>query len=146
MLDEANNTTTFQDVAGCDEAKEEVKELVDFLKDPQKFQKLGGRIPRGVLLVGPPGTGKTLLAKAIAGEAKVPFFSISGSDFVEMFVGVGAARVRDMFEQAKKSAPCIIFIDEIDAVGRHRGAGLGGGNDEREQTLNQMLVDRKSVV
>ncbi len=141
MLDEANNTTTFQDVAGCDEAKEEVKELVDFLKDPQKFQKLGGRIPRGVLLVGPPGTGKTLLAKAIAGEAKVPFFSISGSDFVEMFVGVGAARVRDMFEQAKKSAPCIIFVDEIDAVGRHRGAGLGGGNDEREQTLNQMLVE-----
>ena len=141
MLDEANNTTTFADEAGCDEAKEEVKELVDFLKDPQKFQKLGGRIPRGVLLVGPPGTGKTLLAKAIAGEAKVPFFSISGSDFVEMFVGVGAARVRDMFEQAKKSAPCIIFIDEIDAVGRHRGAGLGGGNDEREQTLNQMLVE-----
>jgi cell division protease FtsH len=141
MLDESNNTTTFADVAGCDEAKEEVKELVDFLKDPQKFQKLGGRIPRGVLLVGPPGTGKTLLAKAIAGEAKVPFFSISGSDFVEMFVGVGAARVRDMFEQAKKSAPCIIFIDEIDAVGRHRGAGLGGGNDEREQTLNQMLVE-----
>ena len=141
MLDEANNTTSFADVAGCDEAKEEVKELVDFLKDPQKFQKLGGRIPRGVLLVGPPGTGKTLLAKAIAGEAKVPFFSISGSDFVEMFVGVGAARVRDMFEQAKKSAPCIIFIDEIDAVGRHRGAGLGGGNDEREQTLNQMLVE-----
>jgi len=141
MLDEANNSTTFADVAGCDEAKEEVKELVDFLKDPQKFQKLGGRIPRGVLLVGPPGTGKTLLAKAIAGEAKVPFFSISGSDFVEMFVGVGAARVRDMFEQAKKSSPCIIFIDEIDAVGRHRGAGLGGGNDEREQTLNQMLVE-----
>jgi cell division protease FtsH len=141
MLDENNNTTTFADVAGCDEAKEEVKELVDFLKDPQKFQKLGGRIPRGVLLVGSPGTGKTLLAKAIAGEAKVPFFSISGSDFVEMFVGVGAARVRDMFEQAKKSAPCIIFVDEIDAVGRHRGAGLGGGNDEREQTLNQMLVE-----
>ncbi len=141
MLDEANNSTTFADVAGCDEAKEEVKELVDFLKDPQRFQKLGGRIPRGVLLVGPPGTGKTLLAKAIAGEAKVPFFSISGSDFVEMFVGVGAARVRDMFEQAKKSAPCIIFVDEIDAVGRHRGAGLGGGNDEREQTLNQMLVE-----
>jgi cell division protease FtsH len=141
MLDEANNTTTFADVAGCDEAKEEVRELVDFLKDPQRFQKLGGRIPRGVLLVGPPGTGKTLLAKAIAGEAKVPFFSISGSDFVEMFVGVGAARVRDMFEQAKKSAPCIIFVDEIDAVGRHRGAGLGGGNDEREQTLNQMLVE-----
>jgi cell division protease FtsH len=141
MLDEANNSVTFSDVAGCDEAKEEVKELVDFLRDPQKFQKLGGRIPRGVLLVGPPGTGKTLLAKAIAGEAKVPFFSISGSDFVEMFVGVGAARVRDMFEQAKKSAPCIIFVDEIDAVGRHRGAGLGGGNDEREQTLNQMLVE-----
>ena len=141
MLDEANNSTTFADVAGCDEAKEEVKELVDFLKDPQKFQKLGGRIPRGVLLVGPPGTGKTLLAKAIAGEAKVPFFTISGSDFVEMFVGVGAARVRDMFEQAKKSAPCIIFVDEIDAVGRHRGAGLGGGNDEREQTLNHMLVE-----
>jgi cell division protease FtsH len=141
MLDENNNSTTFADVAGCDEAKEEVKELVDFLKDPQKFQKLGGRIPRGVLLVGPPGTGKTLLAKAIAGEAKVPFFTISGSDFVEMFVGVGAARVRDMFEQAKKNAPCIIFIDEIDAVGRHRGAGLGGGNDEREQTLNQMLVE-----
>src|SRR4051794_21330092 len=141
MLDENNNTVTFADVAGCDEAKEEVKELVDFLKDPQKFQKLGGRIPRGVLLVGPPGTGKTLLAKAIAGEAKGPFFSISGSDFVEMFVGVGAARGRDMFEQAKKSAPCIIFVDEIDAVGRHRGAGLGGGNDEREQTLNQMLVE-----
>ena len=141
MLDEANNTITFADVAGCDEAKEEVKELVDFLKDPQKFQKLGGRIPRGVLMVGPPGTGKTLLAKSIAGEAKVPFFTISGSDFVEMFVGVGASRVRDMFEQAKKSAPCIIFIDEIDAVGRHRGAGLGGGNDEREQTLNQMLVE-----
>ena len=141
MLDESNNAITFADVAGCDEAKEEVKELVDFLRDPQKFQKLGGRIPRGVLMVGPPGTGKTLLAKAIAGEAKVPFFSISGSDFVEMFVGVGAARVRDMFEQAKKSAPCIIFVDEIDAVGRHRGAGLGGGNDEREQTLNQMLVE-----
>ena len=141
LLDEANNTTTFADVAGCDEAKEEVKELVDFLRDPAKFQKLGGRIPRGVLLVGPPGTGKTLLAKSIAGEAKVPFFAISGSDFVEMFVGVGAARVRDMFEQAKKSSPCIIFIDEIDAVGRHRGAGLGGGNDEREQTLNQMLVE-----
>ncbi|MFN3295926.1 ATP-dependent metallopeptidase FtsH/Yme1/Tma family protein, partial [Caldimonas sp.] len=141
MLDESNNSVTFADVAGCDEAKEEVKELVDFLKDPQKFQKLGGRIPRGVLMVGPPGTGKTLLAKSIAGEAKVPFFSISGSDFVEMFVGVGAARVRDMFEQAKKNAPCIIFIDEIDAVGRHRGAGLGGGNDEREQTLNQMLVE-----
>jgi cell division protease FtsH len=141
MLDDSNNSITFADVAGCDEAKEEVKELVDFLKDPQKFQKLGGRIPRGVLMVGPPGTGKTLLAKSIAGEAKVPFFSISGSDFVEMFVGVGAARVRDMFEQAKKNSPCIIFIDEIDAVGRHRGAGLGGGNDEREQTLNQMLVE-----
>src|SRR3954469_15201117 len=141
MLDENNNQVTFADVAGCDEAKEEVKEVVDFLKDPQKFQKLGGRIPRGLLLVGPPGTGKTLLAKAIAGEAKVPFFSISGSDFVEMFVGVGAARVRDMFENAKKNAPCIIFIDEIDAVGRQRGAGLGGGNDEREQTLNQMLVE-----
>ncbi len=141
MLDETNNTITFADVAGCDEAKEEVKELVDFLRDPQKFQKLGGRIPRGVLMVGPPGTGKTLLAKSIAGEAKVPFFTISGSDFVEMFVGVGAARVRDMFEQAKKNAPCIIFVDEIDAVGRHRGAGVGGGNDEREQTLNQMLVE-----
>jgi cell division protease FtsH len=141
MLDENNNAITFADVAGCDEAKEEVKEVVDFLKDPQKFQKLGGRIPRGLLLVGPPGTGKTLLAKSIAGEAKVPFFSISGSDFVEMFVGVGAARVRDMFENAKKNAPCIIFIDEIDAVGRQRGAGLGGGNDEREQTLNQMLVE-----
>ncbi|NBW78634.1 MAG: ATP-dependent metallopeptidase FtsH/Yme1/Tma family protein [Betaproteobacteria bacterium] len=141
MLDENSNQVTFGDVAGCDEAKEEVKELVDFLKDPQKFQKLGGRIPRGLLLVGPPGTGKTLLAKAIAGEAKVPFFSISGSDFVEMFVGVGAARVRDMFENAKKNAPCIIFVDEIDAVGRQRGAGLGGGNDEREQTLNQMLVE-----
>ena len=141
MLDENNNNITFADVAGCDEAKEEVKELVDFLRDPQKFQKLGGRIPRGVLMVGPPGTGKTLLAKSIGGEAKVPFFTISGSDFVEMFVGVGAARVRDMFEQAKKNAPCIIFIDEIDAVGRHRGAGLGGGNDEREQTLNQMLVE-----
>ena len=141
MLDESSNQVTFGDVAGCDEAKEEVKEVVDFLKDPQKFQKLGGRIPRGLLLVGPPGTGKTLLAKAIAGEAKVPFFSISGSDFVEMFVGVGAARVRDMFENAKKNAPCIIFVDEIDAVGRQRGAGLGGGNDEREQTLNQMLVE-----
>ncbi len=141
MLDEANNTVTFADVAGCDEAKEEVSELVEFLRDPSKFQKLGGRIPRGVLMVGSPGTGKTLLAKAIAGEAKVPFFSISGSDFVEMFVGVGAARVRDMFEQAKKNAPCIVFIDEIDAVGRQRGAGLGGGNDEREQTLNQLLVE-----
>ena len=132
---------TFADVAGCDEAKEEVSELVEFLRDPGKFQKLGGKIPRGVLMVGQPGTGKTLLAKAIAGEAKVPFFSISGSDFVETFVGVGASRVRDMFEQAKKHAPCIIFIDEIDAVGRHRGAGLGGGHDEREQTLNQLLVE-----
>ena len=141
LLDESTNTITFADVAGCDEAKEEVSELVDFLRDPSKFQKLGGRIPKGVLLVGNPGTGKTLLAKAIAGEAKVPFFSISGSDFVEMFVGVGAARVRDMFENAKKHAPCIIFIDELDAVGRQRGAGLGGGNDEREQTLNQMLVE-----
>jgi cell division protease FtsH len=141
MLDESNNSITFADVAGCEEAKEEVAELVEFLRDPSKFQKLGGRIPRGVLMVGNPGTGKTLLAKAIAGEAKVPFFSISGSDFVEMFVGVGAARVRDMFEQAKKHAPCIVFIDEIDAVGRQRGAGLGGGNDEREQTLNQLLVE-----
>lgn len=141
LLDENKERVTFADVAGCDEAKEEVTELVDFLRDPTKFQNLGGRIPRGVLLVGSPGTGKTLLAKAIAGEAKVPFFSISGSDFVEMFVGVGAARVRDMFEQAKKSAPCIIFIDEIDAVGRQRGAGLGGGNDEREQTLNALLVE-----
>ena len=141
MLDENNNHITFADVAGCDEAKEDVSELVEFLRDPSKFQKLGGRIPRGVRMVGSPGTGKTLLAKAIAGEAKVPFFSISGSDFVEMFVGVGAARVRDMFENAKKQAPCIIFIDEIDAVGRQRGAGLGGGNDEREQTLNQMLVE-----
>jgi cell division protease FtsH len=141
MLDEANNAVTFADVAGCDEAKEEVQELVDFLRDPTKFQKLGGRIPRGVLMVGPPGTGKTLLARAIAGEAKVPFFTISGSDFVEMFVGVGASRVRDMFENAKKHSPCIIFIDEIDAVGRHRGAGMGGGNDEREQTLNQLLVE-----
>ncbi|MEO6743973.1 MAG: ATP-dependent metallopeptidase FtsH/Yme1/Tma family protein, partial [Caldimonas sp.] len=141
MLDEANNTTTFADVAGCDEAKEELQEIVDFLKDPAKFQRLGGKIPKGALLVGPPGTGKTLLARAIAGEAGVPFFSISGSDFVEMFVGVGASRVRDMFEQAKKNAHCIIFIDEIDAVGRHRGAGLGGGNDEREQTLNQLLVE-----
>jgi cell division protease FtsH len=141
MLDESANSITFADVAGCDEAKEEVAELVDFLRDPSRFQKLGGHIPKGVLMVGSPGTGKTLLAKAIAGEAKVPFFSISGSDFVEMFVGVGAARVRDMFEQAKKHAPCIIFIDEIDAVGRQRGAGMGGGNDEREQTLNQLLVE-----
>jgi cell division protease FtsH len=141
MLDQETNTITFADVAGCDEAKEEVKEIVDYLRDPSRYQSLGGRIPRGILLCGSPGTGKTLLAKAIAGEAKVPFFSISGSDFVEMFVGVGAARVRDMFEQAKKSSPCIIFIDEIDAVGRQRGAGLGGGNDEREQTLNQLLVE-----
>ena len=141
LLDDAKERVTFADVAGCDEAKEEVSELVDFLRDPSKFQNLGGRIPRGVLMVGSPGTGKTLLAKAIAGEAKVPFFSISGSDFVEMFVGVGAARVRDMFEQAKKNSPCIIFIDEIDAVGRQRGAGMGGGNDEREQTLNALLVE-----
>ena len=141
LLSDDQVKVTFADVAGCDEAKEEVSELVEFLRDPSKFQKLGGKIPRGVLMVGPPGTGKTLLAKAIAGEAKVPFFSISGSDFVEMFVGVGASRVRDMFEQAKKHAPCIIFIDEIDAVGRHRGAGLGGGHDEREQTLNQLLVE-----
>lgn len=141
MLDENTNPVTFADVAGCDEAKEDVQELVDFLRDPTRFQRLGGRIPRGILMVGSPGTGKTLLARAIAGEAKVPFFSISGSDFVEMFVGVGAARVRDMFENAKKHAPCIIFIDEIDAVGRQRGAGLGGGNDEREQTLNQLLVE-----
>ncbi|GAB7130609.1 ATP-dependent zinc metalloprotease FtsH [Pseudomonas aeruginosa] len=141
LLSEDQVKTTFADVAGCDEAKEEVSELVEFLRDPGKFQRLGGRIPRGVLMVGPPGTGKTLLVKAIAGEAKVPFFTISGSDFVEMFVGVGASRVRDMFDQAKKHAPCIIFIDEIDAVGRHRGAGLGGGHDEREQTLNQLLVE-----
>ncbi|KAF0812584.1 ATP-dependent zinc metalloprotease FtsH [Andreprevotia sp. IGB-42] len=141
MLDDSNNVITFADVAGCDEAKEEVTEIVDYLRDPSKYQSLGGRMPRGILMVGSPGTGKTLLAKAIAGEAKVPFFSISGSDFVEMFVGVGAARVRDMFENAKKNAPCIIFIDEIDAVGRQRGAGMGGGNDEREQTLNQMLVE-----
>lgn len=141
MLDDSANKVRFSDVAGCDEAKEDVQEVVDFLKDPSKYQRLGGHIPRGILLVGSPGTGKTLLAKAIAGEAGVPFFSISGSDFVEMFVGVGASRVRDMFETAKKNAPCIIFIDEIDAVGRQRGAGLGGGNDEREQTLNQMLVE-----
>jgi cell division protease FtsH len=141
LLGEDQIKTTFADVAGVDEAKEDVQELVEFLRDPSKFQKLGGRIPRGVLMVGRPGTGKTLLAKAIAGEAKVPFFSISGSDFVEMFVGVGASRVRDMFDQAKKQSPCIIFIDEIDAVGRHRGAGLGGGHDEREQTLNQLLVE-----
>ncbi|MFI3179725.1 MAG: ATP-dependent metallopeptidase FtsH/Yme1/Tma family protein, partial [Methylococcaceae bacterium] len=139
MLEEDQIKVTFADVAGCDEAKEEVVEMVDFLRDPAKYQKLGGKIPRGALMIGPPGTGKTLLARAIAGEAKVPFFTISGSDFVEMFVGVGASRVRDMFEQAKKHAPCIIFIDEIDAVGRQRGAGLGGGNDEREQTLNQLL-------
>ncbi|HEX7925372.1 MAG TPA: ATP-dependent zinc metalloprotease FtsH, partial [Bradyrhizobium sp.] len=141
MLTEAHGRVTFEDVAGVDEAKQDLQEIVEFLRDPGKFQRLGGRIPRGVLLVGPPGTGKTLLARAIAGEANVPFFTISGSDFVEMFVGVGASRVRDMFEQAKKNAPCIIFIDEIDAVGRHRGAGLGGGNDEREQTLNQLLVE-----
>ena len=141
MLDQDTNVITFADVAGCDEAKEEVKEVVDYLRDPTRYQSLGGRIPRGILLAGSPGTGKTLLAKAIAGEAKVPFFSIAGSDFVEMFVGVGAARVRDMFEQAKKNSPCIIFIDEIDAVGRQRGAGVGGGNDEREQTLNQLLVE-----
>ena len=141
LLTENKNKVTFEDVAGVDEAKEELTEIVDFLKDPQKFQRLGGKIPKGALLIGPPGTGKTLMARAIAGEASVPFFTISGSDFVEMFVGVGASRVRDMFEQAKKNAPCIIFIDEIDAVGRHRGAGLGGGNDEREQTLNQLLVE-----
>tara|TARA_Y100001936_G_scaffold253768_1_gene320798 strand:- start:1859 stop:3754 length:1896 start_codon:yes stop_codon:yes gene_type:complete len=146
MLDENNNDITFSDVAGCEEAKEEVSELVDFLRDPSKFQKLGGHIPRGVLMVGSPGTGKTLLARAVAGEAKVPFFTISGSDFVEMFVGVGAARVRDMFEQAKKSSPCIIFIDEIDAVGRKRGTGMGGGNDEREQTLNALLVEMDGFV
>src|SRR5260221_7022512 len=141
LLTESHGRVTFEDVAGVDEAKEDLQEIVEFLRDPQKFQRLGGRIPRGVLLVGPPGTGKTLLARAIAGEANVPFFTISGSDFVEMFVGVGASRVLDMFEQAKKNAPCIIFIDEIDAVGRHRGAGLGGGHDEREQTLNQLLVE-----
>jgi cell division protease FtsH len=141
LLTENKNRVTFDDVAGVDEAKEELQEVVDFLKDPAKFQRLGGKIPKGALLIGPPGTGKTLIARAVAGEAGVPFFTISGSDFVEMFVGVGASRVRDMFEQAKKNAPCIIFIDEIDAVGRHRGAGLGGGNDEREQTLNQLLVE-----
>src|SRR5437899_725141 len=141
LISEKQNKVTFQDVAGVDEAKEELREIIDFLKDPQKFQKLGGRIPKGVLLYGPPGTGKTLLARAVAGEAGVPFFSISGSDFVEMFVGVGASRVRDLFEQAKQAAPCIVFMDEIDAVGRHRGAGLGGGHDEREQTLNQLLVE-----
>ncbi|HEY4589273.1 MAG TPA: ATP-dependent metallopeptidase FtsH/Yme1/Tma family protein, partial [Thermoanaerobaculia bacterium] len=141
LLNTSGKKVTFKDVAGVEEAKEELQEIVEFLKEPQKFQKLGGRIPKGVLLMGPPGTGKTLLARAIAGEANVPFFSISGSDFVEMFVGVGASRVRDLFEQGKKNAPCIIFIDEIDAVGRHRGAGLGGGHDEREQTLNQLLVE-----
>jgi cell division protease FtsH len=141
LLTERQGRVTFEDVAGVDEAKTDLQEIVEFLRDPQKFQRLGGRIPRGALLVGPPGTGKTLIARAVAGEANVPFFTISGSDFVEMFVGVGASRVRDMFEQAKKNAPCIIFIDEIDAVGRHRGAGLGGGNDEREQTLNQLLVE-----
>ena len=141
LLNNQQKRVTFKDVAGVEEAKEELQEIIEFLKDPQKFQKLGGKIPKGVLMVGPPGTGKTLLAKAVAGEANVPFFSISGSDFVEMFVGVGASRVRDLFEQGKKNAPCIIFIDEIDAVGRHRGAGLGGGHDEREQTLNQLLVE-----
>ncbi|HUF86950.1 MAG TPA: ATP-dependent metallopeptidase FtsH/Yme1/Tma family protein, partial [Thermohalobaculum sp.] len=141
LLTERTGKVTFDDVAGIDEAKEELEEIVEFLKDPQKYSRLGGKIPKGALLVGPPGTGKTLLARAIAGEAGVPFFTISGSDFVEMFVGVGASRVRDMFEQAKKNAPCIVFIDEIDAVGRHRGVGYGGGNDEREQTLNQLLVE-----
>ena len=141
MLDDSANKVRFSDVAGCDEAKEDVQEVVEFLRDPSRFQRLGGHIPRGILLVGSPGTGKTLLAKAIAGEAGVPFFSISGSDFVEMFVGVGAARVRDMFEQARKTAPCLVFIDEIDAVGRQRGAGMGGGHDEREQTLNSLLVE-----
>ena len=141
LLTEKEGKVMFEDVAGVEEAKQELEEVVEFLRDPQKFQKLGGKIPKGVLLVGPPGTGKTLIARAVAGEANVPFFTISGSDFVEMFVGVGASRVRDMFEQGKKNAPCIIFIDEIDAVGRHRGAGLGGGNDEREQTLNQLLVE-----
>ena len=141
LLKEKQGRITFEDVAGIDEAKDELEEIIEFLKNPQKFQMLGGKIPKGVLLVGPPGTGKTLLARAIAGEADVPFFTISGSDFVEMFVGVGASRVRDMFEQGKKHAPCIIFIDEIDAVGRSRGAGLGVGNDEREQTLNQLLVE-----
>ena len=141
LLSMQQKKVTFKDVAGVDEAKEELKEIIEFLREAQKFQRLGGRIPKGVLMVGPPGTGKTLLARAVAGEANVPFFSISGSDFVEMFVGVGASRVRDLFEQGKKNAPCIIFIDEIDAVGRHRGAGLGGGHDEREQTLNQLLVE-----
>ena len=146
LLNEAQGKVTFNDVAGVEEAKEEVEEIVEFLKDPKKFSRLGGKIPKGALLIGPPGTGKTLLAKAIAGEANVPFFSISGSDFVEMFVGVGASRVRDMFEQGKKHSPCIIFIDEIDAVGRSRGAGLGGGNDEREQTLNQLLVEMDGLI
>ncbi|NND50583.1 MAG: AAA family ATPase, partial [Rhizobiales bacterium] len=141
LLTERQGRVTFDDVAGVEEAKDDLQEVVEFLKDPHKFQRLGGKIPKGALLVGPPGTGKTLLARAIAGEANVPFFTISGSDFVEMFVGVGASRVRDMFEQGKKNAPCIIFVDELDAVGRHRGAGLGGGNDEREQTLNQLLVE-----
>src|SRR5208337_206350 len=141
MMTRDRNKVTFKDVAGIDEAKEELSEIVEFLKDPRRFQRLGGRIPKGVLMIGPPGTGKTLLAKAIAGEADVPFFSISGSDFVEMFVGVGASRVRDMFEQARKNTPCLVFIDEIDAVGRSRGHGLGGGNDEREQTLNALLVE-----
>ena len=141
LMQQDQRRVTFADVAGIDEAKQELEEIVEFLKDPQKFQRLGGKIPKGCLLVGPPGTGKTLLARAIAGEANVPFFTISGSDFVEMFVGVGASRVRDMFEQAKRNAPCIVFIDEIDAVGRHRGTGLGGGHDEREQTLNQLLVE-----
>jgi cell division protease FtsH len=141
LLTDSQNKVTFKDVAGADEAKYELMEIIEFLKDPLKFQRLGGKIPKGVLLLGPPGTGKTLLARAVAGEAGVPFFSISGADFVEMFVGVGASRVRDLFEQAKKNSPCIVFIDEIDAVGRHRGAGLGGGHDEREQTLNQLLVE-----
>src|SRR4026209_2658714 len=141
LLTEAHGRVTFEDVAGVDEAKSDLQEIVEFLRDPGKFQRLGGKIPRGVLLMGPPGTGKTLLARAVAGEANLPFFTISGSDFVDMFVGVGASRVRDMFEQAKKNAPCIVFIDEIDAVGRHRGAGLGGGHDEREQTLKQLLVE-----
>ena len=141
LMNEDKNKITFKDVAGVDEAKEELREIIEFLREPQKFNKLGGKIPKGVLLIGPPGTGKTLLAKAIAGEASVPFFSISGSDFVEMFVGVGASRVRDLFEQGKKNSPCIVFIDEIDAVGRHRGSGMGGGHDEREQTLNQLLVE-----
>jgi cell division protease FtsH len=141
MMTENRPKVTFDDVAGADEAKQELREIIDFLRDPERFQRLGGKIPKGALLLGPPGTGKTLLAKAVAGEANVPFFSMSGADFVEMFVGVGASRVRDLFEQGKKNAPCIIFIDEVDAVGRHRGAGLGGGHDEREQTLNQLLVE-----